>query len=151
MCEIARRNPNIKFWTYTKKYGIVNSYVKQNGIDAIPENLVIVFSHWMNDDGTYYPMYNPYEFPTSEFIPMGKEEMLDSVTNVCPCSNPAVFENCANCSHPCYELKHGQSMGLVEHSTIRTKARDTAIKAAHTAKKAMGNFNLVDFLKSFIG
>ena len=145
MVEIARRNPQIRFWTYTKKYMIVNSYCATYGLDSIPENLHIIFSHWMNDDGSYYPMPNPYSFPTSEFIPYGKEEMLNTVTHVCPCSNPTVHENCCNCSHPCYELKHGESMALVEHSTERTKTRDKAIKA-FTGKL----FNLVDFLKSFV-
>lgn len=148
MIEIAKRNPSIRFWTYTKKYAIVNSYVKQNGLESIPKNLKIIFSHWMNDDGSYFPMYNPYHFPTSEFIPMGKEEMLETVTHVCPCSNPNVHQNCCNCDHPCYELNFGESMALVEHSTDRTKDRDKAIKKAWESGKKV--FNLVSFLKSFV-
>ena len=61
MIEIARMFPDFKFWTYTKVYGIINSYVKNHGgsrAAAIPENLVIMFSEW---DGMKMP--NPYDFP----------------------------------------------------------------------------------------
>lgn len=147
MVEIAKQCPEITFWTYTKKYMIVNQYVKENGLDSIPSNLTIVFSHWMNDDGTYFPMVNTYNFPTSEFIPMGKEELLASVNHVCPCSNPGIVEHCANCSTPCYKLKHGESMALVEHSTARTKDRDSKIKELRGKIK---DFDLIAFLKSFV-
>ena len=131
MIENARRLPGVKFWSYTKKYNIVNAWVKENGLENFPENLTIVFSHWMNEDGSYFPMDNPYNFPTSEFIPLGKEELTETVTHICPCSNPDVIATCDTCDHPCYELKHGESMALLEHSTSRTKARDKAVKAAH--------------------
>ena len=92
-------------------------------------------------------MDNKYSFPTSEFIPMGREELLNSVTHVCPCSDPTRNDHCENCKTPCYELKYGESMALVEHSTERTKARDNTIKAMKKAGKAIDN--LIDFLKSF--
>ncbi len=149
MIAIAKECPDVRFWTYTKKYMIVNTVVNECGLDHIPENLHIIFSHWMNEDGAYYPMPNQYKFPTSEFIPYGREELLNTVTYICPCSNPSVTEKCMNCSHPCYELRHGESMALVEHSTERTKTRDKAIKAAHE-KGGLSVENLVQFLKSFI-
>lgn len=58
MVKIAREFPDFTFWTYTKKYHIVNAYVKENGRAAIPENLHIMFSEW---DGM--PLVNPYDFP----------------------------------------------------------------------------------------
>lgn len=146
MIAVAKLNPAIRFWTYTKKYEIVNKYVDKYGLKIIPENLHIIFSHWMNEDGSYFPMDNRHDFPTSEFIPIGKEDLLDTVTNICPCSNPNIVEHCANCSTPCYELKHGESMALVEHSTKRTKERDRVIKAI-TGKKHVDD--LKTFLKSF--
>lgn len=131
MIENARRMPDVKFWSYTKKYNIVNAWCDENGIENFPENLTIIFSHWLNDDGSYFPMSNPYNFPTSEFIPYGKEELAKAVTHICPCSNPDVLATCATCDHACYTLKHGESMGLLEHSTSRTKKRDKAVKEAH--------------------
>lgn len=131
MIENARRMPDVIFWSYTKKYNIVNSWVDENGLENFPENLTIIFSHWLNEDGTYYPMENPYNFPTSEFIPYGKEHLAETVTHICPCSDPDVIATCDTCDHPCYKLKHGESMALLEHSTKRTKARDKAIKESH--------------------
>lgn len=131
MIENARRMPGVKFWSYTKKYNIVNAWCDKNGIENFPKNLKIIFSHWLNDDGTYFPMDNPYNFPTSEFIPFGREELVKTVTHVCPCSNPDVIATCDTCDYPCYELNFGESMALLEHSTKRTKARDKSVKEAH--------------------
>ena len=85
-------------------------------------------------------MDNPYNFPTSEFIPFGKEELAKNVTHICPCSDPNVLTTCNTCDHPCYELNFGESMALLEHSTKESKARDKEINAKHKelkkAKKA---------------
>ena len=132
MAGVARNNPGMKFWAYTKKYAIVNKWIDENG--RLPESLVILFSHWLNSDGSYYPMENPHNLPTSEFIPIGQEHLSETVTHICPCSDPNVIANCANCEHACYTLKTGQSMALLEHSTKATKTRDKALK---TAKKEL--------------
>lgn len=139
--DIANMFPEVEFWAYTKKYGIINRYVEKHGLDAIPANLCIIFSHWLNDDGTYLDMPNPYDFPTSEFIPAGKEEMADLMTWVCPCSDPTSTATCDICDKGkdgkgCRALKHGESMALMEHSTSATKARDRELKAAKKALKA---------------
>lgn len=136
MVAIAIVNPSVKFWCYTKRYDFVNDWVDEYGLESIPSNLTIIFSHWRNDDGSYYPMDNRYNFPTSEFIPLGHEEEAEKVTHVCPCSNPDVLSNCVDCDHPCFELKHGESMALLEHSTVRTRKRDQQVKSAHKALKA---------------
>lgn len=137
MVRLAIDNPGVHFWTYTKKYSVVNAFVDKYGLEAIPSNLAIIFSHWMNQDGSYYPMDNKYDFPTSEFIPFGKEdELLPGITHVCPCSDPDVVAHCEDCEHPCFKLQHGQSMALLEHSTKATAKRDKAIKAAHKAIEA---------------
>lgn len=135
---VAKTREDVEFWAYTKKYAIVNHYVKTHGNSitaAIPSNLAIVFSHWMNEDGTYFPMENPYNFPTSEFIPCGREELAKTVTHICPCSDPSVVATCETCEHPCYRLKEGQSMALLEHSTTATAARDAILRKAHKALK----------------
>ena len=133
MVKIAIDNPGIKFWSYTKKYSIVNKWINANG--DLPENLVIIFSHWMNCDGSYFPMNNPHNLPTSEFIPFGREELKETVTHICPCSDPSVVATCATCDHPCYKLCKGESMALLEHSTKATKQRDKDIKAAKASLK----------------
>ena len=132
MVEIARQCPGVRFWCYTKKYQIVNRWIAENG--AIPENLAIIFSHWMNADGSFFEMPNPYNLPTSEYIPAGSENLATAARHICPCSNPAVKATCAGCDHPCYTLKAGESMALLEHSTPATKTRDKALKKAHNGE-----------------
>ena len=133
MVQIAKDNPGIKFWAYTKKYSVVNSYLNNGGI--LPENLRIIFSHWLNDDGTYFPMNNPHNLPTSEFVPMGKEYLLESVSHICPCSDPSFTGTCSTCDYPCHSLKNGESMALCEHSTVKTRKRDKELKEAKKAAK----------------
>lgn len=131
ICAIADARKDIKFYFYTKKYDIVNTAVDLfGGRKYLPTNLTIVFSHWLNDDGTYLDMENPYNFPTSEFIPYGQEHLVEKVNHICPCSNPNIKATCETCEHPCYSLMYGESMGLLEHSTKRTKKRDKEIKKA---------------------
>lgn len=135
----ANARPDIPFYGYTKKYKMYNHFVSTHGDSydiAFPDNVTWIFSHWLNDDGTYFEMDNPYNFPTSEFIPAGKEYLIKTVTHVCPCSNPEKEGHCETCENPCYKLRPGESMALLEHSTTATKARDKFIKAArenHTA------------------
>ena len=130
---LAKKNPQVEFWMYTKKYAIVNRWIKNNGM--FPHNLKIIFSHWMNRDKTYYPMENPYNLPTSEFIPLGMEYLLESITHVCPCSSPDSVATCETCDKPCYRLQLGEKMGLCEHSTKATKQRDKELKQAKQALK----------------
>lgn len=137
MVQIAKRCPDVTFWFYTKKYRMVNAWVSAHGEEALPDNLTIIFSHWKNKDGSFYPMPNPYNFPTSEFIPMGCEDEVQYVTHVCPCSDPDVVSTCETCEHPCFKLKKGEKMALLEHSTKATKERDKALKEAkrHSKKR----------------
>ena len=134
MAMIATRNPDMRFWAYTKKYRLVNSWIDKHG--DLPENMVILYSHWRNSDGTYFPMGNPHNMPTSEFIPAGHESETEHITHICPCSDPNSTEHCENCEHACYTLKPGESMALLEHSTKATHKRDKELKAAKKALKA---------------
>ena len=131
MAKVAKSNPQVKFWAYTKKYTIVNHWIDENG--NLPENLTIIFSHWMNKDGTYFRVDNPYNLPTREFIPDGNENLIDGSFHVCPCSDPTVKATCETCDRPCYNLKSGEHMALCEHSTKQTKQRDKELKAAKAA------------------
>lgn len=134
--QIAKDNPGVRFWTYTKKYRLVNEYVRIHGVEAIPENFVILFSEWRNSDGSIMNMDNPYSFPVARFIPLGSEDLEKTCTTICPCSDPESLEHCATCKTPCYKLKSGDVMGLKEHSTARTRDRDRTIKKAKAAKAA---------------
>lgn len=152
MILVAECLPYIKFWSYTKKYSFFNRYVRDHGNsieNALPENLKIIYSHWMNADGSFFPMENPYNFPTSEFIPVGHDEMISESTHICPCSDPSVFKTCATCDKPCYTLAPGESMALKEHSTAATKSRDKEIMAAKKdVRKATKDAELKEYTRT---
>lgn len=56
MVGIARRHDDFVFWTYTKYYTVVNSWIDEHG--KLPENLHVMFSEW---DGM--PLVNPHDMP----------------------------------------------------------------------------------------
>lgn len=68
MVRIARRHPDWVFWTYTKRYDIVNRWLDVNGADALPKNLSVMFSVW---NGVACP--NRYNMPTFTCIQDGME------------------------------------------------------------------------------
>jgi len=87
MVNTALRHPDWKYWTYTKVYGLVNQFCRMHGgRNAIPENLVIMFSGW---DGV--PMENPYGFP--EFHCKLKDGNTDH--------GPEFFESLYKCPGAC--------------------------------------------------
>ena len=71
MIAIAERFPDWKFWTYTKRYDIVNRFVADNGY--IPENLIIMFSEWRG-----MVMDNPYGFPEFRVLFEGEQAPADA-------------------------------------------------------------------------
>ena len=59
MVEIARNNPDWTFWTYTKAFVYVNSWLDDNGgKKALPKNLTVMFSQWGDN-----PIENPHNMP----------------------------------------------------------------------------------------
>lgn len=136
MVKVGTECPDVKYWAYTKKYAMVNRFIEKEfggNADRFQRITGMIFSHWRNRDGSFFPMDNPYHMPTSEFVPFGHEEDAENADHICPCSNPDVVEHCEDCSTPCYELRLGMSMALLEHSTSRTRKRDQFIRAAHAA------------------
>lgn len=141
MVEIAEQCPGCKFWGYTKKYRIVNHWLDTH--NGFPVNLTVIFSHWMNRDGSYFPMENPHNLPTSEFVPFGMEHVIDlEHGHVCPCSDPDFIGTCEQCETPCCNLGNGDHMYLLQHSTGDAKERDREIKAARKARREALKANL---------
>ena len=62
MCGVARTCENTKFLCFTKKYEIVNEFIKQGGL--VPDNLIIIFSVWQG-----LKLVNPYDFPVALVVP----------------------------------------------------------------------------------
>lgn len=68
MVEIAKAHPDFIFWTYTKNYAVVNQWVTENGRDAIPGNLSVMYSEWRG-----MPMDNPHNFPEFRVVFKGEQ------------------------------------------------------------------------------
>lgn len=99
MVEIAARHSDFVFWTYTKEYDIVNTFVLENGGSkekAIPQNLHIMFSEW---DGQQ--MSNPYCFPifTCRLKNGNKNHSFEWFENLYKC--PGNCDICKACGRGC--------------------------------------------------
>lgn len=102
MIKIAKENPDFKFWTYTKNYGLVNLYCMENGgKGSIPENLSIMFSEWRG-----MPMTNPFGFP--EFRVVFKDEQKPEGVKWCN-------GNCDHCIRSNSHCVKGETVYCMEH------------------------------------
>ena len=107
MVEIAKRNKDVRFYTYTKRYKWIEKYISENG--DLPSNLVINISIWNKNYD------NPYNLP--EFI---YDDGTDSeLENVFHC--PAIDKNgnetgftCAKCKR-CLKAKKGDRLAVYAH------------------------------------
>lgn len=103
MIKLANELSATRFLAFTKKYDIINNYVKLGGI--IPSNLNIVFSAW----GSALKVDNPYNFPVAYV--MFHDEML---TGYIPEEAEKCFGDCTNCLK-CWNIKRGQSVVFSKH------------------------------------
>ena len=101
MIKIARKHPDWTFWTYTKRYDIVNEYCRKWFRRSIPKNLTVMFSVWQG-----MPLVNPYDFPTFECIP--DHEELPADVWLCP-------GNCEVCKAAHRGCVYGESSCVREH------------------------------------
>ena len=58
--RVARKNPEVKFMAYTKKYDLVNKYFDKGGKE-FPDNYTLRFSEW--DKSWEVP--NPHNLPVA--------------------------------------------------------------------------------------
>ena len=81
MIENARKHADFIIWTYTKNYAVVNAWIAENGLDAIPSNFHIMFSKW---DGL--KMDNPYNMPVfaCKMKDGNKDPMPWEIMHKCP-------------------------------------------------------------------
>lgn len=102
MVQLARELPNTNFLAFTKRYLLVNSYLKNGG--TIPNNLKIIFSNWGS-----WKCKNPYNLPVCEII--FKNETPRDDWKICG-------GNCSECACRgvgCWELKQGETIAIYEH------------------------------------
>lgn len=104
MVDIAERNPHCEILCFTKKYGVVNSYLDAGGI--IPKNLRLIFSAWRG-----LKMENPHGLPEAHV--RYRDGTTTAHENAVQCSG-----NCTECALTeggCWSLKNGQEVIFDEH------------------------------------
>lgn len=107
MAKIAKNNPTVTFYTYTKRYAWLEKYVKERG--DLPSNLVISVSIWKNNYD------NPLNFP--EFIyDDGTDESLKNIIH-CPAVDKKGHDTGETCSHckMCFRAKKGDKIAVYAH------------------------------------
>lgn len=105
MSDVAKNNSNIKFLCFTKKYEIVNDFMKSS---EIPPNLSVVFSNWAE-----FKCDNPYNLP--EAYVRFKDKNINSCV---PASAKECSRYCGSCvktNDSCWDLKRGESVVFNQH------------------------------------
>lgn len=103
MVKVAKACKLTTFLCFTKKFAIVNKYLKDGG--KLPKNLKIVYSHWDKD----FPVENPFGLPTA-FVRFKKANLNPLIPQTAfPCSG-----KCEKCL-ACWKLENGQSVVFNKH------------------------------------
>lgn len=100
MVKVANKCKKINFLCFTKKYEIVNDWIRANG--NLPKNLHIVFSGW---DETWH-FDNPYNLPVA-WVRFKNDTRDFSASQKC---NGKCYE-CVKC----WKLKQGDSVVFDKH------------------------------------
>lgn len=100
--ETANELPLTSFLAFTKKFELVNEYIKNE--NEIPPNLHIVYSAWGDD----FKIHNPYHFPVA-YVRFGNKENNSIPETAAECSG-----DCTNCLQ-CWKIKAGESVVFNKH------------------------------------
>lgn len=99
---LANNNPFCKVLMFTKRYELVNDFIRDNG--SVPENLKILFSGWTN-----LKPENPYNLP--ETTVYAKDEDFRPEWKACG-------GNCLDCAlhcGGCWDAKSGETVAFKMH------------------------------------
>ena len=101
MCKVARINRGTEYLCFTKKFEIINDFIKEG--HRIPKNLHIVFSSWEG-----FVPDNPYNLPMT-YVWAKDFDNSHIPEDAIPCAG-----HCPNCL-ACWKLKKGQSVFFKKH------------------------------------
>lgn len=104
MVRVANECPQTKFLCFTKKFEMINDYLKNNG--SFPSNLKVVLSAW---DKTF-KVDNPYNLPMTYVFFRKQENNADIPEFAIPCQG-----HCKECK-ACWSLQNGQFVYFNEHN-----------------------------------
>lgn len=103
MVVVAHRNPHCEILCFTKKYSIINKFLKTN---VLPNNLHLILSAWKG-----LLMENPFELPEAHV--RYRDGSTTAGPNAHECSG-----NCSECAVTdggCWKLKRGEQVIFNEH------------------------------------
>lgn len=106
MCRIADACRETTYLVFTKSYNLVNEFCDKFGKNAIPRNLIIVFSEWKP-----LVLDNPHNFPVAVFVPRG--ETVPARGLVCPAGLQKGM-TCERCRR-CWFLTSNDRVAFLEH------------------------------------
>lgn len=106
MCKVARKNKDVKYLCFTKKFELVNEFLASG--KRIPSNLKIVFSAW----GEFIPE-NPYNLPMT-FVEFNKTSINKEANKMIPTDAFPCGGKCEDCC-ACWQLKKGQVVMFKKH------------------------------------
>ncbi len=102
MVKVAINNPNTEILCFTKRFEVVNTWIKENG--RLPGNMHVLFSGWTNLEPV-----NPYSLPETNVIQKG--ESIREGWKLCG-------GNCMNCAMAglgCWNAKSGETIAFHIH------------------------------------
>lgn len=104
MVDISERNEHCNILCFTKKYDIINNYLKSGR--KFPDNLHIILSGWVG-----LKMLNPFNLPEAHVRYRNGETTANDTAKECS-------GNCAEClltDGNCWSLKKGEQVVFNEH------------------------------------
>ncbi len=101
--RVAQECKNTRFLIFTKKFELVNDFIKTGG--EIPENLNVVFSAWDKD----FKVENPYNLPVAYVDFKDKSKNPQIPVTAFKCSG-----NCEKCL-ACWNIQKGQATVFNQH------------------------------------
>ena len=103
LCEVVNNNKHCEVLIFTKKYDIVNDYLKTK---KLPKNLRVLFSGWVGIN-----IDNPFKLPEAHVLFKNGETSAKDGAIFC---SGNCFE-CAINNGGCWSLKKGQQVIFREH------------------------------------
>ena len=103
LCEVVKNNKHCEVLIFTKKYDIVNDYLKTK---KLPKNLHVLFSGWVGIN-----IENPFKLPEAHVLFKNGETSAKDGAIFCS-------GNCHECAinnGGCWPLKKGQQVIFREH------------------------------------
>lgn len=101
--DVAEKCKNTSFLIFTKKFEIVNDFIKNGG--TIPKNLTVIFSAWDKE----FKIENPFNLPVAYVRFKNAEKNAEIPVTAFNCGG-----NCQNCL-ACWNIKSGQSTVFKKH------------------------------------